>query len=113
MTRPATANIEIYRGDTFRLAAEAPLPAYAPIDPQQWVAKAQYKTTGGTTVVDFTPTLTAVDSNTALRIDLELTAAQTEAITNPGNWDLQITYPDGSIRTWLRGTVTVTDDVTT
>lgn len=48
-------------------------------------------------------------------VTIALTAAQTAALTGSnkiGVWDLQVTWPDTKPRTYLRGPVTLTKDVT-
>jgi hypothetical protein len=46
-------------------------------------------------------------------IDVTLAAATSQAIAiQRGYWDLQLTYPDGTVHTIVAGGVTITGDIT-
>lgn len=66
---------------------------------------------GGTTILSFATGgsgITLTDGNIAL---LKSAAAMNIA-ADEYVYDLQVTYPDASVKTWFKGSFTVNDDVT-
>ena len=121
MALPESRNIDIYKGDTygfsFRLRDRTPTGARgAYVDLTGCTAKAQIRSTEDTptVLVEFTasiPNQTVAENKG--RVNLALTPAQTAALTfTKAVWDVQITFPDGVIRTYLKGAVTLTKEVT-
>jgi len=119
MALPENRNLVIYKGDTFSLSfrlrqkqtSGAP-GAY--VDLTGCTPKAQIRATEDSTTVlqEFTATLgdqTNVD--TVGQVNLVISSADT-ANLSPGVWDVQVTYPDNTVTTYLRGSVTVTKEVT-
>jgi hypothetical protein len=108
---PADFNLVLYRGDTgrwqFRLWADAD--KTDPIDLTGVTVQTMLrdKATSGSFVIvlDCVVTLPNI-------IDMTLTSEQSRDLPPKGVWDLQLTYPSGDIVTPLKGTVSVTQDVT-
>jgi hypothetical protein len=74
--------------------------------------KSQVKdSVGGTLIVEFVADL-ADQTTTPGGVLLSLDHTAATGVAN-GVWDFQVTYPDGSVYTYLYGTVTVTGEVTT
>lgn len=112
---PATRDLTIYKGDTFTMQVRLRQKtvdglAGASVDLTGATPKAQVRTDYDAPAVlaDFTCTLAPATSGI---IQLELSAAQTATFTT-GVWDLQVTFPDGRIRTYVTGTVTTQKEVT-
>jgi hypothetical protein len=116
---PANKNISIYKGDTyiltFRLRTRD---QYG--NPSSYVdltgceGKAQIRKTeaDAAIVAEFEVTL-ANQSTEPGKVTLKLTPEQTAvAALDSGVWDVQITFPDGEVRTYLRGSVTAIKEVT-
>jgi hypothetical protein len=111
---PVNRNISIYKGDTFdlefRLRARS-----GEGDPGGYVnltgatGKAQIRLTEDSAEVLAEFAVTCGADGTVL---ITLTAEQTAALVNGGMYDVQIEFPDGSIKTYLRGTVSVVKEVT-
>ena len=101
---PATVDLTAYRGDTwaqtFRLLeADAPLDL-AGATVASWVRKFDGSVEELVVTVNGTPG--------------EVTISQPAGGLDCGSWkyDLEVDDPDGSVTTWVRGTLTVTPDVT-
>lgn len=118
--KPATLNIEIFKGDTYTLffrvrekLADGSLGDY--IDLTGATAKSQIRQSEDSSTVlgEFTATI-GDQVATPGSVLLTLTAAETTALalTQNGVWDVQITYADGKVRTYLKGTVTLLKEVT-
>lgn len=104
-TRPQTADLYLYAGDTTTLEIAVTDDTGAPLDLTTYTAEAQIRATAdAATAVDFT---TAVAGNT---ITLTLDAAT--ALPARGVWDVQITAATGEVTTLAGGKVTVTPEVT-
>lgn len=104
--------LEVYQGDTFSAsyilkegnpAAAINLPAAGWTS---WTAKWRSHP-NSTTAVSFAVGTTDADEG---RIVVSLTATQTSTLKN-GYWDLQSTR-NSEVKTWIRGKVTVIQDVT-
>jgi hypothetical protein len=118
MATPATYNLNIYQGDTFaftfRLRSTNPdgsLGAY--VNLTGCTAKSQIRDGSGTLIVELTAEI--LDQSTTLGgVTLSLTHDQTAALEVESGllWDVQITTAGGVVTTYLKGTVTVTAEVT-
>ena len=108
---PGNLTLALYRGDsyawTFVLWADAD--KTVPVDLTGVTVKAEIRDKPGGTLI--TPlALTVTLPNT---IDAALDAASSALLAASGGaWDLQLTYPDGTVATVLAGVVRVTMDVT-
>jgi hypothetical protein len=116
MAGPAPLDITIYQGDTFELPlrmrevlANGTLGDY--IDLTGSTIKAQVRATkAGSVLAEFVYTpADQTDAATKGAYVLSLSHAVTAALSadSVGGWDAQITYPDGKVRTLLRGKVDV------
>ena len=107
---PGKYDLTLYRGDTFELPFvlwedEAKL---TPVDLTDAIVKAEFRDkSGGLTVVAFTCVVTLPNT-----ITVSMTSAMWVGAPSGGVWDLQLTFPDGEVRTVIAGKVTVTADVT-
>lgn len=113
---PGKLDLTIYRGDTYKLPLRLRErntngTAGAPLDLTGCTIKAQARTDedGSTPLASFTVTPDA-DPTTGL-FTLSLTVVQTKALRG-GVWDVEVTWPDGTVSTYLKGKVTVLKDVT-
>lgn len=111
---PVSKNITVYQGDTFDLVFRLRNPDTSEgpgsyIDLTGCTAKAQVRSTeiDPTVLAEFTPTVDGVNGQVSLR----LSSTQTAGLA-AGVWDVQLTFPDGTIKTYLKGTVTVVKEVT-
>lgn len=118
---PPTYALSIYQGDSvaFSYRARARTSTGGPgpyIDLTDCVPKAQLRTseTDGTVIAEFTATLG--DQTLAAEkgmVRLALSHTQTAALSEDTYvWDTQVTFPDGTVRTYLRGPVTLVKEVT-
>jgi hypothetical protein len=114
---PAVKNLEIYQGDTFslymrlRMKDANGLPG-AYLDLTGQTPKAEIRPTPESSTVNATFTCTLDNQIVSPGgITLALAASTTLTLAN-GVWDLQFKDTGGTINTYLRGTVTVTKEVT-
>lgn len=120
MALPVGKNLSIYKGDSyefsFRLRARAGDGTPGDyVDLTGCTAKAQIRQTedSSTTIAEFTTEIPTQNGDDLGRVRLSLTSGQTSASNfTGGKWDVQLTWPDGSVKTYLAGTVTVTKEVT-
>lgn len=112
--RPGTRNLSLYAGDTekFNIAITA---GGSPVDLTGWTGKAEIRPTRGsaTLIATFTTTISSTPTDGTLVI--ALSKVQTAALPvgdSIGVWDLQMTAPGGDVKTFLTGSVSVTQDVT-
>lgn len=116
--KPATQNIEIYKGDTFQLffRIRNRLPNGDPGDYVNLTGqtpKAQIRATEATASVLAEFTATLGDQTTFPgSVLLELSAATTTSLASGGVWDVQLTNGSGQVRTYLKGQVTLLPEVT-
>ena len=112
--RPGVRNLSLYAGDTekFNIAITA---GGLPVDLTGWTIKAEIRASRGapTVIETFTCTLSPTPEDGTLTISL----SDTETAGLPigaaiGVWDLQMTSPTGDVKTFLTGSVEVTQDVT-
>lgn len=114
-TMPETVDIEIYRGDTFyRILRFRDDTTGNFLDLTSCVPEAQIRTTAvatGTLIADFDCDL--LDQNTDPgAVSIRLSPLVTAALTTGGFWDFQLTHPDGTVRTYLKGSVSLDGEVT-
>lgn len=116
--KPGTHDLDIYKGDSFELFfriretdVNGDPAGYVNLTGRVPKAQIRASASSGTVLAEFTAAL--ADQTTAPGgVLLTLTPAQTAALTN-GVWDVQLTTTaTGDTKTYLRGTVTVTDEVT-
>lgn len=117
--KPATHNIEIYRGDTYtkflRIRAKDENGDPGPyVDLTGSTPKAQIRLTEDDP--DVAAEFTAVLGNQTTfpgSVHLSLTDTQTRGLDAVNHvWDMEITHADTSVRTYLKGSVTVLKEVT-
>lgn len=112
---PVNQNLSIYKGDTFvytfklRTKTATGQPG-AYVDLTGCTAKAQIRASqdDATVMAEFA---TATGGTTG-SVTLTLSPTQTAALTSNGVWDAQITFADGTVKTYLAGTTTVVKEVT-
>lgn len=109
---PATYNLSIYRGDTerwqFKLWTDRAKTAAADLTGVTTSAMIRDKATVGTYSLSMDCKVTLPNI-----IDMTLTADQSRSLLITGGvWDLQLIYPSGDIKTVLKGTVVLAQDVT-
>jgi len=113
---PGTYDFDVYQGDTkeFSLAVSSGPDGgpFVPVDLTGCTAAAQIRET--VTAASPSATITCVISDpTGGVIDLSMTPAVTTTLTAGKKvWDIEITLSNGKKFTYLKGTVTVTADVT-
>lgn len=108
---PGDYDLDLYRGDSYRWQFQlwADAGKTQPVDLTGCTVKAEIRDKPRGTVSAVITT--AVDTTPGV-ITASLSATTTAGLIPSGAWDLQVTYPDGEVRTVLAGKVTVTDDVT-
>ncbi len=116
MALPVGKNISIYQGDSFELA----FTLYEKLpDGSQGDA---IDLTGATVTSEIRATVdaasplvafTGTHNSTGGKVTLVLSALQTTGLPATGGvWDVQVEYPNGDVKTYLAGTVSVTKEVT-
>ena len=117
---PAEQNITIYRGDSFSLTlrlrqrnADGTAGTY--LDLTGVVARAQIRATEDAPDVLATFVTTVLDQvATPGGVSLTLATADTAVLpaNMPSKWDVELDFPNGDVKTYLKGTVSVVADVT-
>lgn len=107
---PGKYDLDLYRGDSyawrFRFWTDAG--QTIPVDLTGATVKAEYRDKpGGAVVVAMTCTVTLPNT-----VDMKFTTAMWADAPAAGSWDLQATYSNGVVNTYVAGKVTVTADVT-
>jgi hypothetical protein len=108
---PSEYGLKLYHGDSYSWQFKLWLDEgkTAPLDLTGVVPKAEIRfEPGGAVIVTF---VTEVVLPNIIAMSLSSTQCQALEIA-PHIWDLQLTYPSGSVNTILMGTVEVTADVT-
>jgi hypothetical protein len=107
---PQQMPLDVYRGDsyhwTFTLWTDSA--ATDPYDLTGAVAKAEIRVKPGSPVLALL-VCTVTQPNI---VDVELPADLSTPLTGKAVWDLQLTFPDSSVKTVVAGVVTITPDVT-
>lgn len=107
---PATLNLSVYQGDTFRKDLTFTTNGVTPINITGYTLTAQYRVTvEATAYVAFT---CAIVSGVAGTATVSLTGTQTAAIVANGVWDLQWVTGAGDVQTVLAGVVRLGREVT-
>lgn len=107
---PGSYPLTLYRGDSgrWRFVLWTDALKRVPADLTDVVAKAEIREqAGGLTI---TPLQCTVELPNA--VSMVLAAAASAQLPAMGAWDLQLTYPDGTVATVLAGSVSVIADVT-
>jgi hypothetical protein len=110
---PVALDLKLYAGDGFALqfafvdkSTGEPWPADG-----EWAAQVRAPITNDDPLVAFT-----IDQSQALdgKVTISLTGDEVRSLlgVDEAGWDLQQTAPGAQARTWYRGKVTVTQDVT-
>lgn len=120
---PAEFNIEAYQGDTIVFTvtlrqetdsatwADPNTPEYEPVDLTGATFEAQVRPRPGASSLWATFTIEAVDLPQG-QVRLVLPADESANIRRNAQWDLEVTFPDGTVRTLLYGAVMLTKQVT-
>ena len=101
--QPGELNLALYKGDSFYL----PMSFDGVEMAGTWRAQMRLRAASADEVI---ATFTVVVAGSTVTISLP--AATTAGLTSTAVWDLEQTAPDGTVRTWLRGSVTINWDVT-
>ena len=107
---PQQMPLDVYRGDSYqwKLTLWTDAAATAPLDLAGAIAKAEIRLKPGSPVL---ATLECVVTQPN-KVDVRLDAAQSTTLNGKAVWDLQLTFPDLSVKTVVAGPVTITSDVT-
>ncbi len=113
MAVPATYDITLYQGDTYRLdiVVKDNQATPQPVNITGWTARGQIRPTidSATIFASFVVTFT----NASLgQVRISLTGAITAAIPQNGVYDLEFTLPGGEIETYLKGALVIDKEVT-
>lgn len=114
---PGTKDLAIYQGDTFILRLRLKLSTarnvndYIDLTGCSVVAQIRSTEDSNTIIAPFT---TVVENQTTNKgeVTISLANTTTTAMTQDGLYDVQVTFPDGTVTTYLRGKVTLTKEVT-
>lgn len=112
--KPGTLDLEVYRGDSFELFGRIrTTTAGSYLDLTGWVGIAQIRSDPDSDSVIESFSVTLGNQSTAPgSVFVRLTAAQTSDLAfTSAQWDLQFTLPDGTVRTYLKGKVTLNKDI--
>jgi len=115
---PSTYNISIYKGDTYKRVfrlTDGAIPTPAAIDLTGCVPKAQIRVDPAdvSALIDFTATLHTQSGGTLGEFEISLTHTETAGLAAAAYvWDVQLTWPDGTVKTYLAGKCVVTAEVT-
>lgn len=107
---PATYDLKLYRGDTYRqqFVLWADSAKTIPVDLTDVTVKSEIRDKpGGTTIIELT--VNPVSGNS---FELVLSGEQTRDLPAKGAWDIQLTWPNADITTVIAGPVSMVDDVT-
>lgn len=105
--------ISIKQGDTFVLNMTWADSAGSPVDLTDCTAKMQFRSAAGGSMLLELSTDNQRITLDAGTIDLLVDAATMSTFVTPkGVWDLQITFPDGTVETILTGTFITIPDIT-
>jgi hypothetical protein len=107
---PGTFPLDLYRGDSYawRFVLWQDEAKTLPVDLTGATAEAEIRNaSAGTTIVTLECTVVVPNS-----VDVVMTPAMYATCPKTGVWDLQITFPDGSVHTPIAGPVNLTPDVT-
>lgn len=112
---PTTKNLQLYRGDTFSMLIRfldrtVDGQPGNPVALTGVTAEAQIRAaiTSPTVITSFTCTLDAPNGT----VTMKLSSSQTTTLAASTVYDLQLTFPDGTIQTFIQGTITMSGEVT-
>jgi hypothetical protein len=111
MSLPAQKNISIYKGDSYTIVFTLKDPdTEEPVDLTGVEVAAEIRATedAGSALATFT----CGHDDDGGTVTLELSPAETTALTVNGVWDVQLTFTDGWVQTYLKGSVTLVKEVT-
>lgn len=119
MAKPATLDIEVYKGDDFsvffrvrELNQDQTPGAYVNLTGGTGKAQVRQTEDNANVEAEFTVTLSN-QTTTPGGVLCELSSAQTSAFAfTTGVWDVQVTGADSKVKTYLKGKVTVIKEVT-
>ncbi len=105
---PPVLALRMYAGDDFHLRVDVYNKADRPVDLTGATAQAQirFADEAASLVTEF---ITAVDGHS---VHLHLAGTETATLPPGAVWDLQITFPNLTVLTIVRGTITLTTEVT-
>jgi hypothetical protein len=108
---PAQVPLDLYRGDSARWVFEfwTDLAGTVAYDLTGATPKSEIRTRSDTPVLA-TLACTVTPPNT-VEVVLDAVVSAT-LISGAARWDLQLTFPDGTVRTLVAGPVTITADIT-
>jgi len=107
---PSNYDLVLYRGDYFSTSVVIKDSNDTPINLNGYTAESSIRQSFSS-VSSFDATCTITPS--AGRVDILFPSSVVEEITAGSYvWDFQVTNPDGNVRTYLAGDVTVYDEVT-
>lgn len=116
MSLPVSDTISIYRGDNFSRQyqlATGSSSSSTPIDLTGCTITSDVRlteTTTGSPLVSFTITR---DDNTNGKFSLKLSNTTTASLPlGSAVFDIQVVFPDGTVTTYVKGSITVSPDVT-
>jgi hypothetical protein len=111
MALPASKSLDLYRGDTFPFAARlwSDDAMTAPVDLTDVIAAAQLRSDPADALILAMTCVIELPNIVHLTIEAD---DWPELTCERARWDLELTYPDGSVRTVLAGPVRITSDVT-
>jgi hypothetical protein len=107
---PGKFDLSLYRGDSYawRFILWQDEAQTVPVDLTGATVEAEIREkSAGTSVVALTCTPSLPNT-----VDVAMTPDLYATCPSKGVWDLQVTFPDGSVQTPVAGTVTVSGDVT-
>lgn len=108
---PGLYDMALYRGDTYEWIFQFQDGQETPIDITGWRFKAEFRRTPDDYLM---ASLQEVGRDAvAGTITMRLTADQSRMLSTNGVWDLEAVTNEGWVRTVIRGSVTVTTDVST
>lgn len=106
--QPAKLDLDLYRGDSWRMRVKLFAQDMTPFDLTDVAAKAEIRDRpAGNSVVPIICTITLPNL-----VQLDLLAGDSFKLPVSGVWDLQLAFSSGEVKTPLAGQVSVTPDVT-
>jgi len=119
MALPVSKNLTIYKGDTYRFSFRL-RERTSDGDPGDYVdlegvtAKAEIRAEDESLIAEFDTTIAdQSDPDNTGKVEL-YPSTEVTGETNFGNgvWDAQLTFPNGDVRTYLKGKVTAVKEIT-
>lgn len=104
--QPRIVNIVMYRGDDFSMTVSMSSLDGTPINMAGWTGRAMAKKTGESVNIDI------VIASDGLSFDFALTSVAVAAMTGDYSYDVEFTEPNGRVRTYLQGKISIKEDIT-